>query len=69
MNIAVSKGAKEGLDFVSYVNFIAENGYVPPDCKQWVEQIRKKGNEAAQKIIIMGKDEAYDLIYFLGMLL
>jgi hypothetical protein len=36
MNIAVSKGAAEGLKFIQYVDYLADNGYLPPDGKQWV---------------------------------
>jgi hypothetical protein len=50
MNIAVSKGAKEGLQFIKYVEFLSDNHYVPPDAKDWVDHIRKKGNEATHEI-------------------
>ncbi|MFA6599185.1 MAG: DUF4145 domain-containing protein [Ignavibacteriaceae bacterium] len=69
MNIAVSKGAKEGLSFAEYVKFLAEKGYVPPGGEDWVDHIRKKGNEATHEIIIMGKGDAEELIIFLEMLL
>ena len=28
MNIAVSQGAKEGLKFIDYVNYLSDNGYI-----------------------------------------
>ncbi|MFN2500326.1 MAG: DUF4145 domain-containing protein, partial [Pyrinomonadaceae bacterium] len=58
MNIAVSKGAAEGLKFVQYVDHLADNGYLPPDGKQWVDQIRKIGNVATHEIKIMSRPEA-----------
>ena len=45
MHIAVSKGAKEGENFWFYVEYLANKHYIPPDAKDWVDHIRKKGNE------------------------
>lgn len=69
MHIAVSKGAKAGKSFVEYVEFLSSNNYVPPDAKEWVDHIRKKGNEANHEISIMSEEEAKDLITFSEMLL
>lgn len=69
MNIAVSQGADENLRFIEYVSFLAENGFVPPHGKGWVDHIRKKGNEATHEIMVMGHDDASDLISFAEMLL
>jgi hypothetical protein len=69
MNIAVSKGAKEGLQFIKYVEFLSDNHYVPPDAKDWVDLIRKKGNEATHEIAIMGREDAEEIISFVEMIL
>ena len=69
MNIAVNQGAKEGLRFIEYVNFLSENGYVPPNGKHWVDHIRKKGNEATHEISVMKPDDAKEIIVFTEMLL
>lgn len=69
MNISVSKGAKEGLRFVDYVEYLSEKGFIPPDAKGWVDHIRKKGNEATHEIAIMTKQDSEDLIDFIEMLL
>jgi hypothetical protein len=69
MNIAVSKGAKEGLSFIEYVEYLAANNYIPPDAKGWVDHIRKKGNEANHMITIMKEEDAKDLLSFIEMLL
>lgn len=69
MNIAVAQGAKEGLRFIEYVNYLAENGFVPPNGKKWVDHIRKKGNEATHEIALMEENDAKDLIVFTEMLL
>jgi transcription elongation factor Elf1 len=69
MNIAVSKGAKEGQSFVNYINFLSEKNYIPPDGKDWVNHIRKKGNDATHEISIMNREDAIELISFIEMLL
>lgn len=69
MNIAVQQGANEGLKFIEYVNYLADQGFVPPNGKHWVDHIRKKGNEATHEIAIMAEQDARDLIAFIEMLL
>lgn len=69
MHIAVSKGAKPGESFVSYVDFLADNNYIPPDARPWVDRIRTRGNEANHEIVIMSKDDAEELVTFVEMLL
>jgi hypothetical protein len=69
MNIAVHRGANEGESFVEYVNFLSTKGYVPPDGKDWVDHIRKKGNEATHEIAVMNREDAEELLSFLEMLL
>ncbi len=69
MNVAVSKGAKEGLQFIKYVEYLSDNHYVPPDAKDWVDHIRKKGNEATHEIAIMQRENAEEIISFVEMIL
>lgn len=69
MHIAVEKGAEEGLNFLSYVNFLSESNVIPADSKDWVDYIRKRGNEANHDIMIMSQKDARDLITFTEMLL
>jgi hypothetical protein len=69
MNIAVAQGASEGNTFVSYVEYLATQGYVPPNGRGWVDHIRKKGNEANHEIALMSKTDADELVLFLEMLL
>ncbi len=69
MNIAVAKGAKENLKFVQYVQFLANNNFVPPDGKEWVAHIKDKGNDANHKIEIVSKEDGEELLYFTEMLL
>jgi hypothetical protein len=69
MHIAVSRGAKAGESFISYVQYLADKNYIPPDARDWVDHIRTKGNEANHEIAIMAKADAEELISFLEMLL
>lgn len=69
MNIAVQQGAAEGIKFIEYVNYLSENGFIPPNGKHWVDHIRKKGNEATHEIALMTEQDARELIAFIEMLL
>jgi hypothetical protein len=69
MNIAVNQGAKEGLRFIEYVNYLSDSGYTPPNGKHWVDHIRKKGNEATHEIALMNEADSKELIAFTEMLL
>jgi hypothetical protein len=69
MHIAVEKGAAENLKFIEYVEYLSTKGYIPPDSKEWVDEIREKGNEATHEIVIMSETEAKDLLQLTEMLL
>ena len=69
MNIAVNEGADPGLSFFKYVDYLATQGYVPPNGRGWVDHIRRKGNEATHEIALMSRDDAEELITFVEMLL
>jgi hypothetical protein len=69
MNVAVSKGAAEGEQFIKYVEYLDAKGYVPPDGKKWVDHIRQKGNEATHEIKRMWQYDGEKLITFTEMLL
>lgn len=69
MHIAVQKGAPPGKGFILYVEYLSDNHYVPPDGKQWVDEIRKKGNEASHEILLMIAEDAQDILGFTEMLL
>jgi predicted RNA-binding Zn-ribbon protein involved in translation (DUF1610 family) len=69
MNIAVEQGADAGKSFAEYVDYLAAEGYVPPNGKAWVDLIRKKGNEATHEIPEVSDADAGELLTFLEMLL
>jgi len=69
MHVAVEQGAEEGNSFASYVQFLADKGYVPPNGRHWVDHIRTKSNEANHEITLMSQGEAEQLITFVEMML
>jgi hypothetical protein len=69
MHLAVEQKAEVDNNFIYYVNYLADQGFVPPHGKHWVDHIRKKSNEANHEIIVMNRDDARDLIIFIEMLL
>lgn len=69
MNIAISQGAQTNQTFISYVEYLANSGYVPPNGRGWVDHIRRKGNEATHEIILMTQNDAQELVTFVEMLL
>ncbi len=69
MNIAVSHGANEGLNFAEYVDYLGSKGFVPPKGESWIDHIRKKGNDATHQVKIMTESDAKALITFIEMLL
>lgn len=69
MHVAVEKGAKEGESFAAYVNYLSDNNLVPPDSKDWVDEIREIGNDANHEIFDITQDEAKGALDFVSMLL
>lgn len=69
MHIAVAQGADTGKKFITYVNYLADNGFTPPNAKVWVDEIRNLGNDANHEIVIMNEAKAKSVIKFLEMLL
>ena len=69
MHVAVEQGAEPNKSFVSYVDYLAENGWIPPNGREWVDALRKGGNEATHEIALADGDEAMRLLDFTEMLL
>lgn len=68
MNVAVDQGAREGLKYSAYVEWIAKNKLAPGN-EDWVERIRDNGGEANHEIQASSEDDARDLMDFLEHLL
>jgi len=65
LHLAVDKKAPPaGLTFEKAVEYLASIGYVPPEGKGWVDEIRKKSNEANHEIKLMTQKDAEELISF-----
>jgi hypothetical protein len=69
MHVAVEKNAALNLSFAAYVDFLVDNGWVPPGSKAWVDTIRQKGNEANHEILLADKPAATQVVHFTEMLL
>lgn len=69
MNLAVQHGAKKKETFAYYVDFLDGMSYIPPQGKQWVDKIRKRGNEANHEITLMNIKDAQLMLHFTGALL
>lgn len=69
MQIAVRKGAKIGLTFTEYVEFLINNHFAPIDAKEWISDIRKTAGQANHELRIMTRKESEDLIDFNSLLL
>lgn len=62
MHVAVSKKAEENKGFAYYVNYMAKQGYLPPEGKKWAQYIVDRANEANHEIEIMYKNDSDALI-------
>jgi len=69
MNLAVQHSAKENENFFFYVDFLANNGFMPQQGRPWVDAIRKKGNEANHEIALMDDKDAQFILQFTEALL
>ena len=69
MHVAVEKGAKEGDSFASYLSYLETKGFVTPPMKNWVDLIRRNGNEATHKIATPLRERAESTVMFTAELL
>ena len=58
-----------GQSFAEYVEFMRKNNHISVDNEEWVDHIRKKGNEANHEIVIVDREDAEELLRFVEMLL
>lgn len=63
MHMAVDKGAAENLPFVKYVEYLAEEGYVPPGAQRGLDYIRKRANEENHEIRMAVHADAQVLLH------
>ena len=69
MNLAVQHNAEENKPFAYYVDYLVNNGFVPPQGKPWVDAIRLKANEATHEIPLIEIKDANLILDFTEQLL
>ncbi|MFF7298178.1 DUF4145 domain-containing protein [Streptomyces sp. NPDC008265] len=69
MHIAVDKGAEPGKSFAFYLSYLADQGYVTPPMKGWVNVIRSHGNIAVHEIPPSDESRALGTLIFTEQLL
>jgi Domain of unknown function (DUF4145) len=69
MHVAVEHGAEEGKKFIQYVDYLLDQNLVPPDARDWVDEIREVGNDANHEIKPIEREEAEGVVDFVSMLL
>ena len=70
LHIAVDKGANaKSLTFIDCIDFLEQEHYLPRDGRQWVDRIRKRGNEANHEIVSMERSDAETILKLVEMLL
>lgn len=69
MNLAVIFGASEGETFVTYVDFLVNEGHVTRTSRDWVDHIRTEGNHATHRVEQKTAASAETLLRFIEMLL
>ncbi len=70
MHLAVDiAGAEEGKNFVSYIEYLKESGYIPPYGDKLLEYLKNIGNEKNHEIKIGTKEEATKIIKLVEVLL
>ena len=69
MHVAVDHGAKEGMKFVQYLNFLEVEGHIGKNMKQWISLIKDHGNMAAHELEPVDRERALKTLYFTGALL
>jgi hypothetical protein len=69
MHIAHDRGSGEKANFYQYVDWLAEEHYVPRGGEAWVHAIRDKGNEANHEIPPVDEHAAMQVLSFTTLLL
>lgn len=57
------------MSFKKYVDYLRDQGHIPPRSTSWVDLIRNEGNEANHEITIMQREDAEQLLKFSEMML
>lgn len=68
-NIAVEQGDSAGKTFIDYVNYLQTNCLPSRTNNEWVDKIRKLGNDSTHKLVIATKQDAELSIKFIVAIL
>jgi Domain of unknown function (DUF4145) len=69
MHIAVDKGASEGENFITYLDFLKTSGYITPPMVPWVDLIRTHGNASTHRLQAASEERAMNTLSFTSQLL
>lgn len=69
MHVAVDLDAKDNLRFIEYINYLNDKHFVSVKSHDWIDQIRKYGNEATHEIQVNSLQDAQMILKFCEMLL
>lgn len=69
MHVAVDLGADENLRFIEYVNYLDDHHFVSVKSHDWIDQIRRYGNDATHEIHVNSQKDAQMILKFCEMLL
>jgi Domain of unknown function (DUF4145) len=70
MHVAVDVAkAEEGKSFASYIEALADAGYVTPPMRPWVDRIRENANEATHALPPVTRERALSTLMFTAELL
>lgn len=69
MYIAVDKGDVAGRNFVQYITYFADKGFIGSQNKDWVDRIRTIGNKYTHQLDEATAEDAEKVIVFIKQLL
>ena len=69
MHTAVEKGASTNMSFQDYVTWLITERYAPRGAEEWLDYIRRRGNEANHEIVVMSRETASGVLLFTEALL
>jgi len=69
MHIAVEQGAKPGLRFIEYVEFLKTKGIVGTPMHGLLDRVRRDGNEENHEVVRATEDKAKELLTLVTLLI
>jgi hypothetical protein len=69
MHVAVEKGARESQTFAHYLDFLLTKGFIPIQARQWVDVIRRHGNDSAHGLFPPDGERAIGTLELTAILL